>query len=283
MVIYVHTIDLEGFNIRTDMVIEEDPNFDLDNKKVGVIESRKGKDRYFVTVSFNDITDKDNYQKVLDQMILALNKVLQKEKIKKGDSCLVIGLGNSFSTPDSLGPKTVEKVLVTRHLFALGDVEKGYRSVACFIPGVTGVTGIETNDTITSLVKKIKPDFLIVIDALASSKIKHLTKIIQIANTGISPGSGIGNRREKITKERLKIPVIVIGVPTVVDEVTIVDDVIKSIGIKISKEKINDAIIPIDYNMIVTPKDIDFKIEKLSTLLASSINHVLHPNYNSTK
>lgn len=279
----MHEIDLENFNVRTDMIIEEDPSFTWDDQKIKVIESKKGNSKYFMTICFKDITDKDNYHEVLKRVVLSLNKMLKRVKIKNEDSCLVIGLGNPSSTPDSLGPKTIEKVLVTRHLFALGDVSKGYRNVASFIPSVTGVTGIETSDTIISLVKKIKPDFLIVIDALASSKIKHLTKIIQIANTGISPGSGIGNRRSKITKETLKIPVIVLGIPTVVDEVTIVYDVIKSLGIKVSKDKINEVIMPIDYNLVVTPKDIDFKIEKLSTLLSSAINEVLHTNYNSTK
>ena len=242
----------------------------------------------------------------------------------------MIGLGNEESTPDSLGPKSMNHVLVTRHLFLLGDVEEGYRNVASFKPSVTGVTGIETKDLIEGITEKIKPDLLIVIDALASNSIDRLNKTIQITTSGISPGSGIGNNRVEISKETMNIPVIALGVPTVVEATTIVQDtlqlLLKQISYKMEnqqnmklklipnesedyqkhEEKLSDdqkedvlgmvgllneqelkkllleVLLPVNYNMMVTPKEIDYVIEKLSLLIGNAINKSLHEHFNPT-
>jgi spore protease len=153
---------------------------------------------------------------------------LQKIGIKKEDSCLIIGLGNWNVTPDALGPIVVENLLVTRHLFELmpENVEEGYRKVSALSPGVLGITGIETSDIVFSVVRETKPDFVIAIDALASRSLERVNTTIQIADTGIHPGSGIGNKRKAINQETLGIPTIAIGVPTVVDAVSVASDTI---------------------------------------------------------
>lgn len=148
--------------------------------------------------------------------------------IKETDTCLVVGLGNWNVTPDALGPIAVENLLITRHLFELApeQVQEGYRPVSAIAPGVMGLTGIETSDVIFGIIEKTKPDFVIAIDALASRSIERVNTTIQISDTGIHPGSGVGNKRKEISKEALGIPVIAVGIPTVVDAVSITSDTI---------------------------------------------------------
>ncbi|WP_210366899.1 GPR endopeptidase [Bacillus sp. REN3] len=163
---------------------------------------------------------------------------ISQEGIKKDATCLVVGLGNWNVTPDALGPLVCENMLVTRHLFELQPeyVEEGYRPVSALAPGVMGLTGIETSDIIFGVVEKTKPDFVIAIDALASRSIERVNSTIQISNTGIHPGSGVGNKRKELSKETLGIPVFAIGVPTVVDAVSITSDTIDFILKHFGKE-----------------------------------------------
>lgn len=153
---------------------------------------------------------------------------LEEIGVKKEASCLIVGLGNWNVTPDALGAIVVENVLVTRHLFKLQpeSVEDGYRPVSAIRPGVMGITGIETSDVIFGIIEKTKPDFVIAIDALAARSIERVNSTIQISDTGIHPGSGVGNKRKELSQETLGIPVIAIGVPTVVDAVSITSDTI---------------------------------------------------------
>ena len=164
----------------------------------------------YQTISFDDITDKDNQKAIEEVLITVLKEFLEEKKINKSSSCLVIGLGNKDSTPDSLGPLVVNDILVTKYLFNLGEVEEGYRDVSSFIPGVTGTTGIETLEILEGVVKEIKPKLLIVIDALASRSIERISSTIQLSDTGIVPGAGVGNTRKEISKNTLGIPVIAI-------------------------------------------------------------------------
>ncbi|GAF65980.1 germination protease [Bacillus sp. TS-2] len=148
--------------------------------------------------------------------------------IQETDSCLVVGLGNWNVTPDALGPIAVENLLITRHLFELApeQVQDGFRAVSALSPGVMGLTGIETSDVIFGIIEKTKPDFVIAIDALASRSIERVNATIQISDTGIHPGSGVGNKRKDLSKDTLGIPVIAVGIPTVVDAVSITSDTI---------------------------------------------------------
>lgn len=345
-----HEIDLKNINIRTDMIVDtidtSSDNSDIksykkefDNVSVEEIiidkkssEIYKRKDGIYKTLTFKDIdiTDKDNFKKVEKVLIDEIRDLMEKLKISNDASCLIIGLGNNKSTPDSLGPKCIENVLVTRYLFDLGEVEEGYRNTSSFTPGVTGTTGIETKKLIEGVVNVSKPDFLIIIDALASSSIERVNKTIQITDVGIAPGSGVGNNREELNSKTFNIPTIAIGVPTIVDAVTIVSDTFKymmrQFNYKLEnldnkklkfvdelhqnylneegelslenrekilgivgtlkdddlKKLIYEVLSPIDYNLMVTPKEIDFIMEKLSLLIANSINKVLHKSYNTT-
>ena len=342
-----HEIDTKKYKIRTDMIVE---SFDKTKNITGINhtvfqkennitvektiidetgEKTCGKKKgIYQTISFDDITDKDNQKAIEEVLITVLKEFLEEKKINKSSSCLVIGLGNKDSTPDSLGPLVVNDILVTKYLFNLGEVEEGYRDVSSFIPGVTGTTGIETKKVIEALIKAANPDFIIGIDALASSSMSRVNKTIQLTDTGIHPGSGVGNNREELSEESLKIPVIAIGVPTIVDAVTIVSDTFKYIlkhfsykienidnnklklvpnpnylnhQEKLSKEEkesllgmigslseeetkqlLVEVLSPIDYNLMVTPKEVDFVMKKLSNVISKSINKSLHDKYNST-
>lgn len=331
----MHEVDLSKYNLRTDLIIESINENNLVNEyqengvKVSEIileknNSLKKKEGVYVTISFNDITDSLNYKNVLNVLIDEIKKLLKKESIRDEAKTLIIGLGNIDATPDALGAKTIKDIIVTRHLYLLNDYDPKYRNVSAFSPGVMGNSGIETIDIIDGIIKKIKPDFLIVIDSLCASNINRINKTIQMTNTGIHPGSGIGNNRKEISKETLGIPVIAIGVPTVVDSIVIVNDTIEYLMRKISylkdnmnnvldklkplnkidyanseinlsddekkellgifglldesdkKKLIYEVLSPIDANMIVTTKEIDFVINKLGSLLAEAINKSIH-------
>lgn len=278
--------DLSKYKIRTDLVIDDINNLN-DNIIVKIkkhhnvevlnvklikdnsdINKKKGS---YITISFNDITDTRNKKNVEKILVKELKGLIKKLGITKDDSCLVVGLGNINSTPDALGPKVIDKVMVTRYLYEIEKIEPdpNYRNVATFVPGVTGNTGIESSDVIMSIINSIKPSFIIVIDALASNGIDRLNKTIQLTDTGISPGSGVNNTRKEISKYVLNIPVISIGMPTVIDVNTIINESISNI------ESVNIN----NYNMMVTTKEIDFIIEKASSLIANSINKALHVKF----
>lgn len=326
----MHTIDLGKYKCRTDLVVEgegykSDSSYTV-NKNISVEKKCDDSGRY-VTISFLDVTDKDNYKMVEKTFITELKEILGDVKDKK---ILVVGLGNYKSTPDALGPDTINNILVTRHLFSLGEVEDGYSNVCSFKPGVTGVTGIETSELINNLVSFLKIDLLIVIDALAARSIERVNRTIQISDAGISPGSGVYNNRGEISTKTLNIPVIAIGVPTIVEATVIVSDtfnyMLKHFSYKLeninnpklklvmedkqdyrgqeinlsdidkerilgmvgtlSKEELDklfyEVLTPINFNMMVTPKEIDFIIEKLSMLIGNGINKSLHDAFNTT-
>lgn len=190
---------------------------------------------------------------------------------------LVCGLGNIEITPDALGPKTVSRILATRHI--KGEIAKStgldkLRPVAVLTPGVTGSTGIETFEFIQSIVKKVRPTALIVIDALASRRISRLGCTLQISDTGIAPGAGVRNHRKKINEETVGIPVIALGVPTVVDAVTLVSDLLDVDDEKTSRQ-LSEMLSPDNRKMVVTPKEIDLLIDRASRLLSLSLNVAL--------
>ena len=194
----------------------------------------------YLTIEVQGIRQKDSelQQKVESVFASEFSKFLKQKGLGEDASCLVVGLGNWNVTPDALGPLVCENLLVTRHLFELQPehVEEGYRPVSALSPGVMGLTGIETSDIIFGVVEKTKPDFVIAIDALASRSIERVNSTIQISDTGIHPGSGVGNKRKELSQETLGIPVIAIGVPTVVDAVSITSDAIDFILKHFGKE-----------------------------------------------
>ncbi len=194
---------------------------------------------------------------------------------------LVVGLGNTDITPDALGPKSANGVLATRHI--TGEIAKStgldkLRPVAVLNTGVTGQTGIETGEHILSIVKRIRPTALIVIDALASRRLERLGCTLQISNTGISPGAGVQNHRTKITQESMGVPVIAIGVPTVVDAVTLATDLL-CVDDERDGVLLRERVSPKGRSMVVTPKEIDLLVDRAAKLISLAINFALQKDF----
>lgn len=211
--------------------------------------------------------------------------------VKSDGEILVVGLGNVYVTPDSLGPKVIQNIEITRHIinYLPQYVNEGTRMVSAISPGVLGTTGIETLEILKGIVDNIKPKLVIVIDALASRSIERISSTVQISDTGIVPGAGVGNTRKEISIKTLGIPVVAIGIPTVVETAVLVND---SLDLFISKlqqdaksndylnklkeqdnyEEIKNALIPSDFNLIVTPKEIDELIENMTKIVSTGIN-----------
>lgn len=207
------------------------------------------------------------------------------EKIDKPEpSVMVVGLGNRNITPDSLGPKVVDKIVVTRHVKSMSELQnnldKRLGMVSAVAPGVMGTTGIETGEIIKGLIEKAGPDIVFVIDALCARKTSRINTTIQIATSGIIPGSGVGNHRMELSESTLGIPVIAIGVPTVIDSVTIVHDIISCIeGNSIDEDVIKNIARNNAGDMVVTPKNIDMAIDRMSIAISNGINLAVHRGF----
>lgn len=253
----------------------------------------------YITIEVPRLKEKDidlmeDVSRTLAKEIISLVKLDDKSVI------LVVGLGNWNITPDSLGPKVIEKIMVTRHMteFLPDQIDDSVRSVCALSPGVLGITGIETSEIILGVVNRVKPDLVIAIDALASRKLERVNTTIQIADTGINPGSGVGNNRKELNQKSMGVPVIAIGVPTVVDAATMANDtidlVIDNLIKQAQKEKsfyemlkninreekmtlINEVLAPHMGSLMVTPKEIDGFIEDISDVIADGLNISLHP------
>lgn len=229
----------------------------------------------YITAELPDLTGSFSHT---DERLEIIGKYIRQLLPEKG-TVLVVGLGNLNITPDALGPKSTNKILATRHI--TGELAKAtgldkLRSVAVIAPGVLGQTGVETGELVTSVVAKIKPTAVIAIDALASRRVQRLGCTLQISNTGISPGAGVGNNRFAINKNTIGIPVIAIGIPTVVDAMTLAQDILPY---KINNE-IKNEVMPKNKSMVVTPREIDLLIERGAQLISLSVNCALHNNFN---
>ena len=199
---------------------------------------------------------------------LLIDALHSLHKIKKTDKVLIIGLGNNKIIADSLVPNVADKVMVTNHLFKVipEEMDNNIKKVCVFTPKVMGQTGLESADIVKAVNDLFKADLTIIIDALASSSIKRVNKVVQLSDTGIAPGSGVGNYRKEISKQTLDCKVIAIGVATVVEANQIIKEV-------------NSNIVDDKYNLILTPKEIDEDIEHLSTIIATSINKYIHNDF----
>ncbi len=331
-----HEVDLSKYEIRTDLVIEKEKENFINNEEeidnIKITRTKLNKDNLiknkekgvYITIEFDDVTDSENYEKVKKILVNNLKYLIKETNIKDDSFYLVVGLGNRNSTPDAIGPLTIDNVIVTNHIYLYDELDPNYKRVSAIVPNVTASTGIETSDYIKGIVSVLKPDAIIVIDALASRSLKRVNKTIQLSNTGITPGSGVGNNRNEISKNTLGVPVIAIGIPTVVDAVSVVADTInfmekhyafykdflklplskivpsgqinylnKQIDINLEDNKkilgligslsedelrnlLFEVLTPINYNMIVTPKEVDFIVDKISKLIGEAINHSLH-------
>lgn len=220
------------------------------------------------------------------------------ERVADCRHVLVIGLGNWHVTPDSLGPQVVERLFITRHLFGLmPDVmATDHRSVCALAPGVLGLTGLETWEVVTAVANQVAPDVIVAIDALASRSLERVNATIQISDAGIAPGSGVGNKRRALSRDTLGVPVLAVGVPTVVDAATIASDAMDLLLLELEKhvpgndagrllnqfdhdEKrrlVAEVLQPLDNNLVVTPKDIDEFVVDIATVVATGLNIALH-------
>ncbi|GAA0181919.1 GPR endopeptidase [Clostridium sediminicola] len=256
----------------------------------------------YITIDMPEFVhyDKDTMTLVSEAFGKVLSKIVNLEKSM---TALVVGLGNWNVTPDALGPKVISQIMITRHLKQLipDKIDENIRPVCGISPGVLGITGIETGEIIKSIVGKIKPNLIICVDALASRKASRVNRTIQIGTTGISPGSGVGNKRLEISERTIGIPVLAIGVPTVVDAATLANDTIdlaidqmmnqantgsefynmlKSINKDEKQKLINEILNPYIGDLMVTPKDVDLIIDTTSTVIANGVNIALQPAMN---
>ncbi len=236
----------------------------------------------------------EEIQKTSEVLTDELKKIVEMH-VNNQEDILIVGLGNIYVTPDALGPKVINEIDVTRHIikYLPQYVDEGTRPVSAISPGVLGTTGIETVEILKGIVENIHPKLLIVIDALASRSIERISSTIQISDTGIVPGAGVGNTREEISENSLGIPVVSIGIPTVVELATLVSDGIDIFIDRLQEkaesneylnklqqndkyEEVKEALNVGDYNMIVTPKEIDDLIENMKDIVARGINFAVN-------
>lgn len=316
---------VEKYNIRTDLALEEKERFEFDQVEVQgvVLEEEYNKEREirvttvrietengaktmgkpvgtYLTIEAPNLSSPDEgiHREVSEELAKYLIEVMEKiiPESEHDKEVLVIGLGNRQATPDALGPYVADNLNVTRHIVKeygkYAALEEMNCVVSAIVPGVMAQTGMETAEIIKGVVRETKPDLLIVIDALAARNSRRLNRTIQIADTGINPGSGVGNYRNAITKETIGVPVIAIGVPTVVDAVTIVSDTmenllsaletsesLKGVGLVLGGyseaekyELIKELIAPNLNSMFMTPKDIDETVKRLSYTISEGLN-----------
>ena len=316
---------IEKYGIRTDLALEDKERFESDNVEIqGVIleeqydeeneirqttvkiETENGAKVMrkpvgtYITIEAPDmaVPDEDYHKEVSEILSEHLEKFIKKEvtKEKEDISILIVGLGNRKVTPDALGPYVVDNLNITRHIFreygkyALADDKKYF--ISAIVPGVMAQTGMETLEIIRGIIDETAPDVVIAVDALAARSSRRLNRTIQIADTGIHPGAGVGNHRNGITRDTVGIPVIAIGVPTVVDAATIVNDTmenliaametsetLKGVGVVLQGysatekyELIKELISPHLNGMFVTPKDIDETVKRISYTISESLN-----------
>lgn len=312
---------IEKYSIRTDLALEQKERFESDNVEVqGVvleesydeereirittvkIETEKGAKTMgkpvgtYITMEAPNmaVPDEGYHEEVSKELMKFLQRFLDKDK--KDYSVLVVGLGNRMVTPDALGPYVADNLNITRHIvkeygkYAMGEEE--VHLVSSIVPGVMAQTGMETVEIIRGVVKETEPDIIIAVDALAARSSKRLNRTIQIADTGINPGSGVGNHRNAITEETVGVPVIAIGVPTVVDAATIVNDTmenliaaletsetLRGVGVVMQGynaaekyELVKELISPHLNGMFVTPKDIDETVKRISFTISEALN-----------
>lgn len=312
---------IEKYSIRTDLALEQKERFESDQVEIQgvVLEEDYDEEREikittvrietengakimrkpvgtYVTMEAPNmaVPDEDYHREISAELAKFLSGFLKTDK--EDYSVMVVGLGNRKVTPDALGPHVVDNLNITRHIireygkYAMG--EEHVRLVSAIVPGVMGQTGMETVEIIRGVVREAEPDFIIAIDALAARSSKRLNRTIQIADTGINPGSGVGNHRNAITEETVGVPVIAIGVPTVVDAATIVNDTmenlitaletseaLKGVGLVMQGynatekyELVKELISPHLNGLFVTPKDIDETIKRISYTISESLN-----------
>ena len=295
---------LDNYGIRTDLALEATERFTEENVEVRGVEIHEDYNEEkdirttvvkittengartmgrpqgsYITIEAPGLSvhDEDYHREISEELSTHLRKLID---LKKEKSVLVVGLGNAAITADALGPQVVDNLLMTRHIikeYGLRGIkhEKMHR-ISGIAPGVMAQTGMETAEIVQGIVSETKPDVVVAIDALAARSVRRLSRTIQITDTGIHPGSGVGNHRNGLTEENLQVKVIGIGVPTVVDAATIVHDsmahLLDTLEETEQKEFLDEMIAPNLYSMFVTPKDVDETIKYLSFTISEGLN-----------
>ncbi|MCI5741817.1 MAG: GPR endopeptidase [Lachnospiraceae bacterium] len=280
------------YQVRTDLALETKEKFEEDNvelKGVRVKEEERGENikitevvietengakamgkpkGIYTTIEAPEMADgEDGYHREISKVLAEVLKTMMPQGEKEELSILVVGLGNREVTPDALGPKVVDNMLITRHViqefgkYALGEEHSNL--ISSIVPGVMAQTGMESVEIVRGVMKEAQPDYIVAVDALAARSVKRLNRTIQITNTGINPGSGVGNHRHALNQESMGVPVIAIGIPTVVDAATIVNDAISGFY--------EEADCTLN-SFFVTPKDIDESIKRLSFTVSEGLN-----------
>ncbi len=312
---------IEKYSIRTDLALEDKERFESDNVEVQGVSLKEDYDEEreikvttvrietengakvmkkpvgtYITMEAPNmaVPDEDYHDEISKELAKFLARFIKKDK--EDYSILVVGLGNRKVTPDALGPYVVDNLNITRHIvkeygkYAMG--EEDVRLVSAIVPGVMAQTGMETVEIIKGIVRETKPDMMIAVDALAARSSKRLNRTIQITDTGINPGSGVGNHRNAITEDTVGIPVLAIGVPTVVDAATIVNDTMENLILALESsetlrgvgvvmqgynaaekyELVKELISPHLNGLFVTPKDIDETVKRISYTISEALN-----------
>ena len=312
---------IEKYSIRTDLALEDKERFESDNVEVQGVSLKEDYDEEreikvttvkietengakvmrkpvgtYITMEAPNmaVPDEDYHDEISGELAKFLARFIKKDK--EDFSVLVVGLGNRKVTPDALGPYVVDNLNITRHIvkeygkYAMG--EENVHLVSAIVPGVMAQTGMETVEIIKGIVRETKPDMMIAVDALAARSSKRLNRTIQITDTGINPGSGVGNHRNAITKDTVGIPVVAIGVPTVVDAATIVNDTMENLILALESsetlrgvgvvmqgynaaekyELVKELISPHLNGLFVTPKDIDETVKRISYTISEALN-----------
>ncbi len=314
---------IPGFNFRTDLAleaheaitrteelpgveVEKDGDAEITINRVAITTpqaaARMGKEMgNYVTLEVPGLRKKNTA--LQDKVIRFFYKELRRIMNLNGsgdENVLVIGLGNWNITPDALGPRVVRELFITRHVLELKPeiLGEGYRPVCAVAPGVLGITGIETGEIIRGIVERVRPDIVVAIDALAARQMDRLATTLQVADTGVVPGSGVGNRRLGINRQTMGVPVYAIGIPTVVDAITIAGNSMEQLAEKMKKESpqgnafanvvqrmdwgerkevIREVLEPFTGGLIVTPKEVDVLIDDISMVIAASLDAAFHP------
>ena len=299
---YGGTDMLGTYKIRTDLAVEARERFTEDNVEVRGVEVQEDYNEEkdirttvvkittengaramgrpqgtYITIESEGLSapDEDYHREVSEELSRHLRQLIGLEKEK---SVLIVGLGNPGITADSLGPEVIGNLHMTRHLireYGLKSTEKQIlHAISGIVPGVMGQTGMETSEIVEGVVEITRPDVVIAVDALAARNTRRLNRTIQITDTGITPGSGVGNARPKIDRQTMGVPVVSIGVPTVVDAMTLAADLLGR-----EEAGMEEEISPRGEPMVVTPREIDLLIDRAAKLVSMAINNALQPSF----
>ena len=253
---------LEGFAVHEVRILSEDAA-----REIGKPQGR------YLTLELDALIRRE--EDAFPRACKALSTLLRELLPHPNDGpVLIAGLGNRMITPDAIGPQTADHVIATRHLVAQSPaIFADWRPVSALAPGVLGQTGVETGEVICGVLDRVRPAAVIAVDALAAGRLSRLLRTVQLADTGITPGAGVGNARATLNKETLGVPVIAVGVPTVVDGATLAHEISSQLG-QPACEALDDLSQPV----MITTRDIDREVADISRMIGYAVNMALHPH-----